>query len=213
MSSGTLSVADLEAIVAPVTEPETIVDEDGYIINVHTGEVLGRRDVAERFEISDEASAEWAMELRSKLEGDVAGLDARIKALNEQLQTLRRRKVARLAWWDFRFRSQLIGWARTALEGKKERTMQLTWGKVAFRKTTGKTEILDMPHAVAFVRTWEPDAVKVVESVGVKDIQKAVATASTHSGKDYSRELPFLAVSGPGESVTINTGIELERSR
>lgn len=211
MSTGTLSPSDIETLVAPATEPEIFVDEDGYIINSQ-GEVIGRQDIADRFEVVDEASADWALEQRNKIEGDIAGIDARLRAVTEQLQALRRKNLARLAWWDFRFRSGIIGVARKALEGKKERSLQLTWGKVAFRKTPGKTEILDMPHAVAFVRTWEPDAVKVVESVGVKDIQKAIATASTHSGEDYSRELPFLAVSGPGESVSISTGIEIERS-
>jgi hypothetical protein len=209
MSVATLTPSDIEDIVAPATE--NYVDEDGYIID-SAGEVVGRVGVPDRFEINSEDSANWALELRSKLEGDIAGIDARLKAVTAQLHDIRKQKLQKLAWWDYRFSSQLVGFARRFIDGKKERTAQFTWGKVAFRKTVGRTEILDMTHAVAFVRTYEPDAVKVVESVTLKDIKKARETAGTLAGEELEA-LPFLASSGPGESITISTGIEVERSK
>ena len=188
-----------------------VPDEDGYLVCLVDGEVLGRVGLDEHFTIDTEAKADWALELRSEIEGELAGIDARIKAVTEQLSRLRKQKLARLSFWDFKFRSQIIGFARTWLENRKERTMQLTWGKVAFRKTAGRTEIMDMPKAVAFVRAWAPDAVKVVETVNQEAIKEARENAVAANFAGVPPDLPFLASSGPGESITISTGITKER--
>jgi hypothetical protein len=205
-----LTPGDLEEIVT-ASERQTAVDGDDWLYDTDTGEVLGHVEVTERFTVDSASAADWALELRSRIEGNIAGIDARIKALNEQLQALRKQEVRKLSWWEYRFGGSLIAFARAMLAGTKSRTARFTWGKVAFRTTPGRTQILDMTHAVQFVKTWDPDAVKVVESVTTKDVRNALAAASAATGEDLSRSLPFLIESGPGESVTVSTGIETER--
>ena len=195
-------------IEAPGPARETAVDSDGFLYDVDTGEVLGRADLDDRFEIRDDDAAEWVLELRSKLEGDVIAIDARLKALGEMLRTLRAEKMRRLSWWDYRFSSRLTGYARTKLKGKG-RTAVFAWGKVAFRASKGTNTIINMERAVAWMRTWAPERVKVVESVSVKD-----ALASLELAKDATGEAPevadWLVSSGPQESVTVTTGIDIQ---
>jgi hypothetical protein len=205
--TASLTPGDLEEIVT-ASERQTAVDGDGWLYDTDTGEVLGHVEVTERFTVDSASAADWALELRSRIEGNIAGIDARIKALNEQLQALRKQEIRKLSWWEYRFGGSLIAFARAMLAGTKGKTARFTWGKVAFRATAGRNEILDMPKAIEFVRTWEPGRVKVVESVNVKDVLAARDTAKTVTGEDQAGELPFLVSSGPGENVTISTGIE-----
>jgi hypothetical protein len=186
----------------------TDVDTDGWVFDLETGEVLGRIDADERFEVDSDERAEWVLSLRSQLEGELVALDVREAALLRQLRTLRAAKLRRLAWWDYRFAPSLIAFARSLLAGK-ERTAQFAWGRVSFRSTKGTTRILDMTEAVAWMRTWDPAKVRVKESVTVKDVLATRKAVAEEYG-ETPEHLGFLASSGPGESVTVSTGIEVK---
>lgn len=217
-----LTAEDLEQAAAeliPATEllpavpaRETAHDEDGWIFDVQTGEVLGRLDVAELFQINSDDAAEWALELRSRLEGDLVGIDARLRALTAMLEALRAEKMRRLAWWDWRFAPDLVAYSRTKLKGTRSKTAKFAWGQVSFRSTQGSHTILSMEEAVDFVRAWAPSKVKVVETVSVKDVLATVEVVAQATGEAPERP-SFLAHSGESESVTIKTGIELKLPR
>lgn len=187
------------------TERATAVDPDGWEYDVETGEVLGRADVADAFAIDSPERADWALELRSKIEGDLAGVNARLKAVTAQLQALRRQHERRLAWWDWRFSQGLVAFARSVLAGRS-RTVRFGWGSVSFRQTKGHSEIIDMAAAVEFVRAWWPETVRRVETVGVNTVLALAEKVRESTGED--ERLPFLVTSGPGENVTIITGVE-----
>jgi hypothetical protein len=200
---------------ATVTEPEgrdisrrTDVDSDGWVFDLDSGEVLGRIDADDRFEIDSIERAEWALRLRSELEGELVALDVREVALLRQLRTLRAAKLRRLAWWDYRFAPSLIAFARSILAGK-ERTTQFAWGRVSFRATRGTTRILDMTSAVSWMRHWSPEKVRVKESVTVKDVLATRQVVAEEYG-ETPEHLGFLASSGPGEVVKVSTGIEVK---
>jgi phage host-nuclease inhibitor protein Gam len=200
---------------ATVTEPEgrdisrrTDVDSDGWVFDLDSGEVLGRIDADDRFEIDSIERAEWALRLRSELEGELVALDVREAALLRQLRTLRAAKLRRLAWWDYRFAPSLIAFARSLLSGKG-RTAQFAWGRVSFRSTKGTTRILDMDAAIDWMKAWNPAKVKIRESVTVKDVLETRKAAAEEYG-EWLEHLGFLASSGPGESVKVSTGIEVK---
>jgi hypothetical protein len=86
----------------------TDVDPDGWVFDLDSGEVLGRIDADERFEVDSVERAERVLEIRSKIEGELVALDVREAALLRQLRALRAAKLRRLAWWDYRFAPSLI---------------------------------------------------------------------------------------------------------
>jgi hypothetical protein len=186
----------------------TDVDTDGWVFDLETGEVLGLIDADERFEVDSVERAEWVLEIRSKIEGELVALDVREAALLRQLRTLRAARLRRLAWWDYRFAPSLIAFARSLLAGK-ERTAQFAWGRVSFRSTRGTTRILDMDAAIDWMKAWNPAKVKIRESVTVKDVLATRRAVAEEYG-ETPEHLGFLASSGPGENVTVSTGIKIE---
>jgi hypothetical protein len=196
----------LSVSAADPAERATAVDSEGWLYDVVTGEVLGHPHAPEAFTIDSDLAAEWALELRSKIEGDIAAVEARIRALTAQLDAIRATHVRRLGWWDWRFHSQLVAYARSKLG--TARTWRCAWGKVAFRRLPPASEIVDMPAAVAWCEAWMPDLVhRPAPRVTVSAAVAAVEAAALATG---DRERPsFLVSSLPGESVTVSTGVEL----
>jgi hypothetical protein len=200
-------------IIIAETNPRDIsrrtdVDPDGWVFDLDSGEVLGRIEADERFEVDSDERAEWVLSIRSQLEAELVALDVREAALLRQLRTLRAARLRRLAWWDYRFAPSLIAYARSLLAGK-ERTAQFAWGRVSFRSTRGTTRILDMSEAVRWMRAWKPEKVRVKESVTVKDVLATRQAVAEEYG-ETPEHLGFLASSGPGEVVKVSTGIEVK---
>lgn len=195
--------------LATLQDRETAIDSDGWIYDLATGEVLGHAEMAERFTIDTDDAADWALQLKSKLEGDVAGIDIRLQALKEILLAVRREKVRRLSWWQWRFAPDLIEFARRKLAGTRSRTANFTWGKVQFRATQGTNEILDDAAAVAWMKVWDPSRVKVSERVTIKDVLETIDVEAAATGEQPERP-NWLKSTGPQESVTISTGIDVK---
>lgn len=202
-----LSIVTPDNEAGPPPERRTAVDSEGFRYDVDSGEVLGFEGVTDAFVIDDREKAEWALRVRSEVEGQIAGVDARRRALLEGLDRQRAALVRRLSWWEWRFGGQLVAFARTLLGGKG-RTVQFDWGKVSFRRTPGASEIVDMAAAVAYVEQWAPGEVRVVKSVGVKAVEAARRAAEAATG-EAEGPLPFVAATGPGEAVAVATGVEL----
>lgn len=197
-------------VVAPAPEPETDVDADGFLVNPATQEVVGHESFPDGFAVRTREHADDLLEFRSAIEGRVAALQLRKAAMIEAMDARIRHEMRRLAWWEWRFRTPLLDFARTQLTGKSK-TLNLSWGRISFRKTAGTNRITDEDEAIAFVKTWLPTEVKVVpscETVSVKAVLAAKAVAEKASGETVG--LPFVASTGPGESAEIQTGIEIE---
>jgi hypothetical protein len=210
-----LDASDIEtifALPAKAVAPAMVEEPDGWLTDAETGAVVGHAGVDERFRVDSPESAEWALEVRAQIEQQIVALDARLEALRANLLALRAEQVRRLNWWDWRFRSQLADFARRMLAGGKRRTWTCAWGRVSFRKSKGRTEILDgcMPEAVAFVRAWEPGRIKVVEMVGVQDVE-AVMEAIRAATEEEPEKPGWFKHSGETENVTIDTGIHLKK--
>jgi hypothetical protein len=210
-----INASDIETIVgtpAKAVAPDMIEEPDGWLTDAGTGAIVGRIDLPDRFQVDSPQTAEWALRLRGEIEGRIVDIDARLEALRANLLALRAEQVRRLAWWDWRFGSQVADFARRALAGGKKRTWTCAWGRVSFRRTPGNTKILDgcMHEAVAFVRAWEPGRVRVVETVGVKDVE-AVMEAIRVATEEEPEKPGWLKHSGESEAVTIDTGIHLKK--
>lgn len=190
----------MEMIVESSAPRETYVDTDGYIVDADTGEIVGHDEPREAFVVDSVEKAEWVLEQRSAREAAIAAIDARLKAVTEQLLAQRKAVVRRLAYEDYLYSPSLIQFARSQLSGKS-RTVQFGWGKVSFRSSTGTNTIVSMDEAVAWMRRFDPSKVKVRESVNVTDVLKL---------KDPGMRLGWLKSSGPKETVVVSTGIDVK---
>lgn len=196
-------------LVVPPEERETAVDDDGWVYDPNTGEVLGHAELLERFTVDSDDAADWVLKLRSQLEGEILGIEAQLKAVSEMLLAVRNAKYRRLSWWEWRFAADLIKFARTKIAGTKAKTAWFTWGKVQFRKTAGTNEIVDPAAAVEWMRTWNPKGIKVTESVGIKKVLETIELIAQTTGEEPERP-GWLKSTGEGENVTISTGIEIK---
>lgn len=194
--------------VLPQPVRETGTTEDGFIFDLLTGEVLGRTDAEERFEVRSLDAAEWVLELRSQIEGRMHGLAARKAAVVAMIDLLIAGERRKLSWWETRLSPSLVEFAREQLGTGKSRTWRCAWGQVAFRKTKGSNAIINDEQAMAFVELWAPELVKVVRSVNVTSVKGALEAAKA-ACPDEDIETPFLASTGETESVTVSTGIEV----
>lgn len=186
--------ADLLTILTDADDRLTAVDGDGYIYDVETGEVIDRQATLPDV-IACDADADAALEIRAEIDADIAAHDAKAKALLENLGRQRAALERRIKWWEWRFGSGLVAYARLKLRGKS-RTVQFTWGRVSFRRTQPRRMILDMPKAVAWMTSRDPEKVKTVQTVAIADV---VALAA-------GQPLDWLVESPEGENVNVETG-------
>jgi hypothetical protein len=189
-----------------LVDPATGVDRDGFIYCIDTGEILGHVDATDRFKIESQESADWTLEKRAEIESNIVAIRVRRRAVNEHLKSLEDALIRRLSWWEFRFGSELIAYARTLLKGKS-RSVQFAYGKVAWRVTKGRNEILSPTEAIEYVKLYAPEKVKIKESVDIAGVLAAIERAREAGDEDKPN---WFVQSGPDENVTISTGIELE---
>jgi hypothetical protein len=194
-------------------ERVTAVDGDGWIYDVDTGEVIAHStDDHQRFEIVSQDAANWVMSLRFNAEATKLAIEARRAAYNANCDKLVRDIDNRLAWWDFRFRTDLINFARSQLTAKAK-TFKSFFGSVSFRAASkGRREIVSMEEAVEAVKRWKPELVKRVETVKLTDLDACQVTAIEVQGEpdDFAGFMKTI----PGEeSITITTGVELGSSK
>lgn len=195
--------------------------EDGTPFNPETGEIYDPTDQAvidytlahndadtiKAFRVDSVESAEWALQKRGDVEAEIVALEAQREAITRNINNLINQRRRRLAWWDWRFLDDLVTFARSQL--KKTKTAQFVHGKVSFRSSKGSRAILFDDQALAFVRRWAPDKIKVVESVNLTAIDAAIKAANEATeSTDYDAP-PFVASTGPKETVTVETGLPI----
>ena len=183
-----------------VTAEPTYTDAHGYIVRESDGEVIGRADEPAAFAIDSSDAADWLLRKLSEEDGGIAGIDARLAAVTANLTAQRKAHERRKDYLLFRYKQQLIDFARNALTGK-DRTWRGTWGTVAFRKTAGTNRITDMAAAVRFIEWHAVSRVRVERSVTVKDALDVLEAFATGT------EPAWLESTGPGEKSVISTGV------
>lgn len=196
--------------------------DDGTPYDAVTGEILdptlpsvqlavaaqpADASVAERFEVRDDDGAEWCLETLGKIEGEINYLNKKKRVQVENIDKLLRERERRIAWWHVRFAGSLAEYAKRTLA--KTKTRVFVNGKVSFRDTPGRREILRPDDAKAFVRRWRPDLIRVVEQpVRLADVDAAIEAAvkATDDADAYARP-SWLLVEGKRTSTKIDTGV------
>jgi hypothetical protein len=152
-------------IAAVDSAAKVIVIHNGFLVDADTGEVLGLASTPERFDVTDLASAEWVLNKMSECDAEEMGIEARIKAVTENLNSDLRQTRGRREYLMGRFGEGLKAFAHFDQGLGKRRTTSTAFGKLSFRTTPESIEIVDMALAVEWAKTNAPDAVKTVESV------------------------------------------------
>lgn len=188
----------------PPRQVETTAD--GWQYDLETGEILGRIEGDAHWNIDSAEAVDRALGLLAATEAEIVAIDARLKAITCNLRALRAEKERRLNWWDWRFHSQVVAFARSSLTGKSK-TARFAHGTVSFRATKGTTTVIDDAAALEFVDTWSPESVTVKRYVSLAAVRAAIEAARSTIGDE---PLPFLVVGEPGENVSIKTGVATE---
>ncbi len=142
-----------------------IIEENGFLIDAETGEVVGLAGVKEDFTVTDEKSADWVLERLMDSETQVARLNIKIKALTENIQNQIKAEERKQNFLKFKFGPALEHFARVALEGKKTKSLSLTFGKLSLRTVKGGLRVADAEKALEWAnKEGFDDAIKTVES-------------------------------------------------
>ena len=150
-----------------------IVNDDGYICDALTGEVIGHVEVTERYVADTEQRVDWVLEGIQVQDAAIAALGLRLSAITANLTSMIKDHEQRRAWKLARFGSDLQVFAAQQLEGKKARTYKSPYGSLSFRTVAGSLKITDPEAALAWAEANAPEAVKTVKSVKVSEIDKA----------------------------------------
>lgn len=151
-------------------------------------------DARERFRVTDDAKAEWALR-------KLARVRAR-KATNEQLAEAERERVA--AWLadangslehEERFFAGLLeDYARRERDERK--SISLPHGTVSTRKKAARIDVTDPDAVLSWAKATHPDAVEVIEKVSKSALNK-LASVTGGEARDPDTGLPI-----PGTTVT-----------
>jgi hypothetical protein len=191
-------------LLVPVRVDATVRREDGYVVDIESGEVLYHEEKPDTFAVTDEKTAEWVLGKMAEADARIVGLraerDARLDALIAQFDRREKAIEARRKWLAWRFIGELQSFAQTQLEGAKSRTFALGNGSLSFRKTPGSIKVDDKPAAIEWCKTHMPEAIKA------RTITDIVVTP-LHTIADKLPAGVFI-VTGPGDQFTIDTGID-----
>lgn len=212
---------DLATIAEGETPPSELIAylDDGTPYDPETGEILERTEETSAaivpFKIDTDDGADWALEKRASVEGEILALESERDRINRNIDRLVLMRRRRLDWWNFRFENELVSYARRKLATIKGKTVLFIHGKVSFRSSKGSRSIIDQSAADAFVQRWAPSRIKVkVLPVNLTDIEAAAKAANEATESNEYDRLPFVVGTGPQEKATIDTGLKaLEKAK
>jgi len=186
-----------------------------WLVDITTGEILAHREAKPEFHVTDEKSAEWVLEKLHALDGETAGLQMRLQAVQEQIGAMVREKQNRRNWMQMRFGAELEEFARKQLEGKKSRSLKLLWGTLAFRTTNArialregveakqslaKGSVLPRLPLISWALKNAPEAVKATEEFQISQLPEGMKVIG-NLPEEFFQEVPV------GENFSIKTGI------
>lgn len=169
-----------------------VVEQNGWLVDDETAEILGVAGRPATFEVTDLSSAEWVLERVQECDALVTADTLRLDAIKAQLEARIKDHKRRRAWLLRKWAGQLEEFARQNLLGKTK-TLKTAFGSLSFRKSP--TRILPLDGALEWVKIHCPDAVKVEERILTTPLK--------------GMELPekLFEMAGGDEGFWINTGL------
>jgi hypothetical protein len=192
-----------ELIDTETEKRSTAITADGYLVDTETGEILSVLIVSEsegdeRFEITDQKSAEWLLEKTQDAQLALKSLDEKLAILTENINAMKAEQFARLNFLEYRFGNSLEDWVKKASSGSGKKSVNTMYGRVGFRTTPSKIVPVDVEDAIEWAETHFPDAVKISKRLAVSPL------------KGHEEELPpeLFTVVPPSEKFYIETKVK-----
>jgi phage host-nuclease inhibitor protein Gam len=156
-------------------ESRVIVEEEGFLVDRDTGEVLGLVERKDEFHVTNLDEADWVLDKVQQAEVAALAVNARRDFILAMLAKQERRFLQKSEWLRARFGSEIERVAQATLDATKgkAKTVTLDHGEISFRTTPGTKSINDMKAAVEWAEKHSPDLVKRADPyVNLSDVAK-----------------------------------------
>jgi hypothetical protein len=162
-------------------EQDELIRENGWVIDPTTGEVVGAYGWLENGAVETEQDL-WILQ-KKMLEVDslLVAERAQLKRIQEMCEKRIKALESRRSWIELKYGVTATDVARNLLPRNKK-TYTSPYGEITFRSSKAKIKFTNQEAAVAWAKTYEPDAVKVAETVLVSKIsQQSISDLLTYS--------------------------------
>lgn len=193
-----------------MSETRLTHEDDGYLIDTETGEVVGLAGPAggvehDRhqwsnalgMEVLTDAAAEAILDRRQALDATLAGMKARRAAILANLDAMEKATQNRLDWLQVAHGAELESWCRHRIAGGKARSVRTPFGTVGLRKLPARLEVIDPDEALLWAEANDPERVIVTRRLHTAGLIK----------RDDLPETAFRIVE-PSERCYVKTGVE-----
>jgi hypothetical protein len=146
-----------------------LIRENGWVIDPNTGEVVGAYGWLENGTVESEQDL-WLLQ-KKMLEVDslIIAEKAQLKRIQDMCAKRIKQLESRRTWMELKYGVPATEVARELLPRNKK-TYTSPYGEITFRTSKAKITFSDQSAAVAWARTYAPDAIKTAESVLVSKL-------------------------------------------
>lgn len=152
-------------------EESHIIRENGWLIDTTTGEVVGVYGWLENGVVESEQDL-WILQ-KKMLEVDslILAERAQLRRIQEMCEKRIKALESRRNYIELKYGVTATEMARQLLPRNKK-TYTSPYGEITFRTSKAKIAFTDKEAAVAWAKTYQPDAVKVAETVLVSKLSQ-----------------------------------------
>lgn len=152
-------------------EQDELIRENGWIIEPNTGEVVGAYGWLENGAVETEQDL-WILQ-KKMLEVDslLVAERAQLRRIQEMCEKRIKALESRRNWIELKYGVTATDVARRLLPRNKK-TYTSPYGEITFRTSKAKINFTNKEAAVVWAKTYQPDAVKVAETVLVSKLSQ-----------------------------------------
>ena len=146
-----------------------LIRENGWVIDSNTGEVVGAYGWLENGAVESEQDL-WILQKKMlEIDSLILGEKAQLKRIQDMCAKRIKQLESRRSWMELKYGVTATEVARELLPRNKK-TYTSPYGEITFRTSKAKVTFTDQASAVAWARTYAPDAIKTTESVLVSKL-------------------------------------------
>ncbi len=144
----------------------------------------GQTDAAKHFAVTDMSSANWVLKqianTQAELDSITEMVNAEILAIKKRAERITKPLERRLEFFNTSYGYQLQEFARAETEGKKQKSINLLYGKIGFRKYPDKV-VMDV------------DEDEVIQELKRKGKLYCIRTSESIKHNEFAKTIPELA--------------------
>ena len=160
---------------------DELIRENGWVIDPNTGEVIGVYGWLENGVVESEQDL-WILQ-KKMLDVDslIIGERAQLKRIQEMCEKRIKALESRRSWMELKYGVTATDVARELLPRNKK-TYTSPYGEITFRSSKAKIKFTNQEAAVAWAKRYQPDAIKIAESVLVSKLSaQSVSDLTTYA--------------------------------